>query len=132
MGKNQHLNISNFPFDSFKANPKKHIIEIDKNRFTTNSIDLNLKNIRGSLNFQNITPWSSSFFSPGIMGPFSFVPFMECYHGILSMDHTITGELLIKNKKVDFTSGERVYRKRLGTLFPNWICLDAIKSFSRA
>ena len=27
-----------FPFEEFRANPKKHIIEIDKNRFTTNSI----------------------------------------------------------------------------------------------
>ncbi|MDC3051231.1 tocopherol cyclase family protein [Bacteroidota bacterium] len=117
-GKKSTSEYIKFPFDSFKANPKKHIVEIDKNRFTTNSIDLNLKNIRGSLNFQNITPWSSSFFSPGIMGPFSFVPFMECYHGILSMDHTITGELSIKKKKVDFTSGRGYTEKDWGHSFP--------------
>ena len=117
-GKKSTSEYIKFPFNSFKANPKRYEIEIDKNRFTINSIELNLKNIRGSLKFQNITPWSSSFFSPGIMGPFSFVPFMECYHGILSMNHTITGELLIKNKKVDLTGGRGYTEKDWGHSFP--------------
>ena len=117
-GKNSTSEYIKFPFESFKANSKKYIIEIDSNRFTTNSIDLDLPNIRGSLKFQNITPWSNSFFSPGIMGPFSFVPFMECYHGIISMDHSITGELSIKGKKVDFTSGRGYIEKDWGHSFP--------------
>ena len=117
-GKKSTSEYIKFPFNSFKANPKRYEIEIDKNRFTINSIELNLKNIRGSLKFQNITPWSSSFFSPGIMGPFSFVPFMECYHGILSMNHTINGELLIKNRKVDLTGGRGYTEKDWGHSFP--------------
>ena len=117
-GKNSTSEYIKFPFESFKANSKKHIIEIDQNRFTTHSIDLNLPNIRGSLKFENVTPWSNSFFSPGIMGPFSFVPFMECYHGILSMDHLITGELSIKNKKVNFTHGRGYTEKDWGHSFP--------------
>ena len=117
-GKNSTSEYIKFPFELFKANSKKHIIEIDQNRFTTHSIDLNLPNIRGSLKFENITPWSNSFFSPGIMGPFSFVPFMECYHGILSMDHLITGELSINNKKVNFTYGRGYTEKDWGHSFP--------------
>ena len=117
-GKKSTSEYIKFPFESFKANSKKHIIEIDSNRFTTNSIDLDLPNIRGSLKFQNITPWSNSFFSPGIMGPFSFVPFMECYHGIISMDHSIKGELSIKGKKFDFTSGRGYTEKDWGHSFP--------------
>ena len=117
-GKNSTSEYIKFPFESFKANSKKYIIEIDSNRFTTNSIDLDLPNIRGSLKFQNITPWSNSFFSPGIMGPFSFVPFMECYHGIISMDHSITGELSIKGNNIDFTSGRGYIEKDWGHSFP--------------
>ena len=117
-GKKSTSEYIKFPFESFKANSKSHIIEIDKNRFTTHSIDLDLPNIKGTLKFQNVTPWSSSLFSPGIMGPFSFVPFMECYHGILSMDHLITGELLIKGKKVVFTSGRGYTEKDWGHSFP--------------
>ena len=93
-------------------------LKIDKNRFTTHSVDLDLPNIKGSLKFENVTPWSSSLFSPGIMGPFSFVPFMECYHGILSMDHSITGELSIKDKNIDFTSGRGYTEKDWGHSFP--------------
>ena len=52
------------------------------------------------------------------MGPFSFVPFMECYHGIISMDHSIIGELSIKGKKVDFTSGRGYIEKDWGHSFP--------------
>ena len=75
-----------FPFEEFRANPKKHIIEIDKNRFTSNSMELRLQNIKGELRFDGVTPWSNSFLSPGIMGPFSFIPFMECYHGIFKYE----------------------------------------------
>ena len=107
-----------FPFEEFRANPKKHIIEIDKNRFTTNSINLNLQNIKGELRFDSVTPWSNSFFSPGIMGPFSFIPFMECYHGIISMNHSIKGELIIKGKKIDFTGGRGYTEKDWGHSFP--------------
>ena len=117
-GKNSTSEYIKFPFESFKANPNKHVIEIEKNRFTTHSVDLDLQNIKGSLMFLNVTPWSSSFFSPGIMGPFSFVPFMECYHGILSMDHSIKGELLVNGKKVDFTSGRGYNEKDWGHSFP--------------
>lgn len=107
-----------YPFEEFRGNPKKHIIEIDKNRFTTNSINLNLQNIKGNLKFENLTPWSNSFFSPGIMGPFSFIPFMECYHGILSMNHSIKGQLLINDEKVDFTGGRGYTEKDWGHSFP--------------
>ena len=117
-GKKSTSEYIKFPFESFKANPKKHTIEINKNRFTTHSVDLDLPNIKGGLKFENVTPWSSSFFSPGIMGPFSFVPFMECYHGILSMDHSITGELLIKEKNIDFTGGRGYTEKDWGHSFP--------------
>ena len=117
-GKKSTSEYFKFPFESFKASPKKHTIKIDKNRFTTHSVDLDLPNIKVSLKFENVTPWSSSLFSPGIMGPFSFVPFMECYHGILSMDHLITGELLIKGKKVVFTSGRGYTEKDWGHSFP--------------
>ena len=32
--------------------------------------------------------WPVKVTSPGAMGPYAFVPFMECYHGVVSMDHT--------------------------------------------
>ena len=52
------------------------------------------------------------------MGPFSFVPFMECYHGILSMDHDIQGELFLDGEKISFNKGKGYIEKDWGHSFP--------------
>jgi hypothetical protein len=79
---------------------------------------LELPNIQGEVNFDNLTPWSSSLLSPGIMGPFSFVPFMECYHGILSMNHCITGEVVFNDESISFSQGKGYMEKDWGHSFP--------------
>tara|TARA_X000000368_G_scaffold156786_1_gene123572 strand:+ start:6997 stop:7968 length:972 start_codon:yes stop_codon:yes gene_type:complete len=117
-GKKLKSNYIKFSFDEFKPNPIVHDIKIGNNRFKLNSIELNLPDIKGKLIFRDIVPWSKSFFSPGIMGPFSFLPFMECYHGILSMNHSIYGELTINKKKINFDSGRGYIEKDWGHSFP--------------
>ena len=117
-GKKFNSNYIKFSFDKFKSNPLVHDVRIGNNRFKLNSIELDLPNIKGKLLFKNLTPWSKSFFSPGIMGPFSFLPFMECYHGILSMNHSISGDLIINNKKINFNSGRGYTEKDWGHSFP--------------
>jgi hypothetical protein len=117
-GKKLKSNYIKFSFDKFKANPLDHDLRIGNNRFKSNSIKLDLPEIKGKLLFSDLTPWSKSFFSPGIMGPFSFLPFMECYHGILSMNHKITGELIIGKKKINFDKGKGYTEKDWGHSFP--------------
>jgi len=107
-----------YKFIDFKSNSNKHNIVISKNIFLKDSIELDLSNISGKLFFKNLSPWSNSIFSPGIMGPYSFVPFMECYHGILSMNHTIEGKLIVNNKVVDFSQGKGYIEKDWGHSFP--------------
>jgi hypothetical protein len=51
------------------------------------------------------------------MGPYAFVPFMECYHGILSMDHKINGQLIIHDEIIDFTGGKGYMEKDWGQSF---------------
>ena len=43
---------------------------------------------------------------------------MECYHGILSMNHSISGDLIINNKKINFNSGRGYTEKDWGHSFP--------------
>ena len=77
-----------FKPEEFKPTPRKHSLRIGENYFSRDEISLDLPNIKGNLKFINLSPWSNSFLSPGIMGPYSFIPFMECYHGIvLSLIH---------------------------------------------
>ena len=90
-GKNHKAIYHKFDADIFKPTPKEHNLSIGNNEFSYDKVSLDLPNLKGQLVFKNQHPWSNSFFSPGIMGPYSFVPFMECYHGILSMNHSISG-----------------------------------------
>jgi hypothetical protein len=53
------------------------------------------------------------------MGPYSFVPFMECYHGILSMNHRIDGQLTVLGETIDFTNGRGYIEKDWGHSFPS-------------
>ncbi|MDG2491492.1 MAG: tocopherol cyclase family protein [Flavobacteriaceae bacterium] len=117
-GKNLEASYHKFLADDFKPKPRKHNLSIKKNRFTENSIEIDLPNLKGKLQFKQRNPWSSSILSPNIMGPFSFVPFMECYHGILSMDHEIEGTLEYKNKKLSFDNGRGYTEKDWGHSFP--------------
>ena len=47
---------------------------------------------------------------------------MECYHGVLSFDHTIQGELTIDGQAVDFSRGRGYIEKDWGKSFPSaWV-----------
>ena len=108
-------------FDAAQFIPaeKKFLIEINKNSFSENHISLHLPGIRGELHFSGNIPWPKPFYSPGIMGPYAFAPFMECYHGIVSMDHVINGELIIDNEKINFDNGRGYIEKDWGRSFPS-------------
>ena len=82
-------------------------------------ISLEIPELKGSIRFKDQVPWPSSWYSPGIMGPFAFVPFMECYHGVLSMDHSLEGGLEINGVHVDFTGGRGYMEKDWGHSFPS-------------
>jgi hypothetical protein len=107
-------------------------VTIQKNRFKRNAISLELPGISGQLEFHNQVPWPSSWYSPGIMGPYSFVPFMQCYHGIVSMDHNVSGQLTIQNEKVDFTGGRGYMEKDWGSSFPSGYIWMQSNHFSEA
>lgn len=108
-----------FGAEEFDAVSGRFEINIARNNFTTNAIELDLQKVKGKLIFRNQVPWPNEWYSPGIMGPFTFVPFMECYHGILSMDHAIEGQLSIHDEVIDFTNGRGYIEKDWGHSFPS-------------
>ena len=60
------------------------------------------------------------------MGWYSYIPFMECYHGIVSANHLIDGHLHINSQKIDFTKGKGYIEKDWGTSFPEcWIWVQS-------
>lgn len=118
-----------YPLEAFAAAETHLDLCIGPNRFTTNAIELNIQTstqrIVGRLAFEGITPWPVTWRSPGIMDWYSFVPFMECYHGVLSLDHIVRGQLLIDDRAVDFHGGRGYTEKDWGQAFPSaWIWMQ--------
>lgn len=118
-GKLHRSEYYSFDGSAFQAKPGLFEIKIDQNCFTQNSIQLDLPILKGSLNFENPIGWPKPWYSPGIMGPYAFVPFMECYHGIVSMDHAINGKLAYNLDTIDFTDGRGYIEKDWGHSFPS-------------
>lgn len=118
-GKNKTSEYNKFHWSSFIPKNGSLDITIDHNRFTASTIYLNLPGISGELTFKEIIPWPKPFYSPGIMGPYAFVPFMECYHGIVSMDHNIQGSLYFQGEHIDFSNGRGYIEKDWGKSFPS-------------
>jgi tocopherol cyclase len=107
-----------FETNQFIPSDNSFHLDIEGNSFSEKNLQLDLPQIKGSLFFDRNIPWPKPFYSPGIMGPYAFVPFMECYHGIVSMDHRISGSLDIYGEKADFTGGRGYIEKDWGSSFP--------------
>lgn len=108
--------------DDFRAVPGVLDVRIGPNRFTRHAVELDIadeqRTVRGRVELGTGIAWPVSAASPGIMGPFGWLPFMECYHGILSFDHAITGGLTDDGATVDFTGGRGYIEKDWGQSFP--------------
>lgn len=118
-------NLSEFQFDE-----GQFIISIGGNYFSKNYMKLNIDRegtrIYGKVYFTNIVDLPKGFLKPGIMGPFSYVPFMECFHGIVNIHHKNIGYLNINGNKVDFTQGYGYIEKDWGRSFPEkWIWIQS-------
>jgi hypothetical protein len=117
-----------FHFNKFNLNEfnyKKNMFEvlIANNYFSSNKLilDLNIQGqmIKGELIFKNQVPWPIKFLSPGAMGPFAFLPRMECSHAVLSFDHEIYGNLSINGDEISFNHGRGYIEKDWGRSFPS-------------
>lgn len=125
-GNANRLTFHRFSADAFAADNDLFDIRIGKNHFSTGRIRLNIDDakarVRGELNFLDPVPWPVTLASPGIMGWYAWMPFMECYHGVVSMDHCIEGALEIDGRRLDFSGGRGYTEKDWGQSFPAaWI-----------
>jgi tocopherol cyclase len=123
-------NYIEYPLTAFEADPKKLIIRIGDSSFTAGGIDLRIDEpglrLNGKLEFRHPVTWPRRLWAPGIMGWYSFVPRMECYHAVVSLDHSITGRLDYQGEQMNFDQGRGYIEKDWGTSMPeSWIWLHA-------
>ena len=126
--RNHKSTYKKYSIDEFDTAEDRFEIKIGENSFSTDNISLKIDdrdfNVSGNLTFGQIKSWPKRLLSPGIMGWYSFVPFMECNHGIVSLDHSINGRIKINNNEIDFNNGRGYSEKDWGSSFPSsyvWI-----------
>lgn len=117
-----------FPYEAFRWSNDRFEIRVSENTFSSEGISLDLPAtddgpaVSGAVEFGDLSPWPVTLLAPGIMGWYRFVPRMECYHGVVSMDHTLSGTLDWGGKDLDFTGGRGYAEKDWGTGFPSsWL-----------
>lgn len=119
-----------YPIESFKHSRKDFLISVGSNQFSNQYIRLNINeadlSINGKISFEDTHPYPVKLLAPGIMGWYAFVPFMECYHGVVSMQHDLSGSLEINGLKVDFDGGKGYIEKDWGQSMPSdWIWMQS-------
>jgi tocopherol cyclase len=116
-----------YPLEDFEnLSKKKYEIQLGKNYFSLDRIHLDIDQadytIEGDLEYLDPIPWPKKFLQPGVMGWFSYMPFMETYHGMVSMNHELRGTLTINGEDINFDKGKGYIEKDWGKSFPSaWI-----------
>lgn len=97
-------------------------LKIGNNIFRRDMMELDLYNenyiLKGNIYYSEFKDIERSRFSPSAMGFFSYLPFMECYHDTVSMNHSLTGKMYFNDSEIDFTEGKGYVEKDWGTSFP--------------
>lgn len=111
-----------YSISEFRAAHDDFDVWVGNSHFRADCISLDIdsegRKVKGELHFENITPYPITLFSPGIMGPYSFAPLMQCYHGVVSLHHTIRGSLNFDGKHLNFDNGIGYTEKDWGRGFP--------------
>lgn len=104
-----------FPANTFRLTGKNMCIE--DNQFCKRGIRLSINTpeltLQGKLIFGSLFPLKYD-----IMGPFSFVPFMECRHRVWSMRHSVCGRITLNGQRYSFDNDLGYWEGDCGHSFP--------------
>lgn len=115
-----------FPAADFQPSDQHFALTLGPNYFSPDRLVLDLPNLKGELELIQPHPWPKMLGAPGIMGWYSFVPFMECYHGVVSLHHHLQGHLALNDRPIDFSGGIGYIEKDWGRSFPSsWIWMQS-------
>jgi len=115
-----------YPAEEFHAAESGLEIQVEKNRFGGAGIQFDLSDgtsrISGAFAYGQFSIMKFPFWSPGVMGPFTFMPKMECNHGLVSLDHRVDGRIEVDGRTVSIVDGRGYIEKDWGHSMPeSWI-----------
>ena len=106
------------PAESFRWSDHPLDVTAGGNHFSSTGLSLAVEQpdcqAHGSLSFGPLTPLRYD-----IMGPFRYVPGLECRHSVVSMRHTVTGCLQINGQDFCFDASPGYIEGDRGSSFPS-------------
>lgn len=115
-----------FPLEAFAWQDEPFAIRIGENHFSATGIMVKLPGevltVQGEMSFGALHSIKTSLLHPNIMGVFGYIPRMECYHGVISMNHHLAGSLALDGEDISFTGGKGYIEKDWGSSFPSSYC----------
>ncbi len=119
-----------YPVNAFHYSRNSFHVRIGESFFSDQGMQLNIQHrsmdISGEICFHDIQPLTASLKRPGIMGWYRYMPFMECYHGVVSLNHTLSGKLNMNGRDVLFDKGKGYIEKDWGSSMPKaWIWMQS-------
>lgn len=111
-----------FNVNEFSVEDNPFQVKVGSSTFTKEYITIDLADqyvsFKGTIKLNDFYPIQQSIIAPTIMGPFAYIPGMQCYHGVVSMQHNLSNHLEINNEKIDFSNGRGYVEKDWGNAFP--------------
>lgn len=128
-----------FDVGEFSASRDVFDVRIGPNRFHAGGVELDLdrtdaageQRVQASIEVGTWSRWPVTLFSPGVMGPYTFIPFMQCNHGILSMDHGLKGFMNVDGRETRYDGGRGYLEKDWGKGFPEGYVWTQSNHFER-
>ncbi len=105
------------PFDKIEYQENPLYVKIGNCVFSHEGIILDFRDngltLDGKLCFEELSPILYD-----IMGPFKYVPYMQCRHNVYSMCHKINGEIKVNGQLYNFENGIGYIEGDCGQSFP--------------
>ena len=130
-GKTANTFYYDFPIEDFSFSKEKFAVQIGKNYFSEDSLILDIQNdttsIKGEIKMSDqVYLTQNKKKRVGIMGWYRFAPFMQCYHGVVSLNHNLKGTITKDNETYNFENGVGYIEKDWGKSMPSsWIWIQS-------
>ena len=112
-----------YPLEDFSFTSDPFCITLKNSRFSEQGLHLDIQEksltLLGDITFHHSIALQKKLFSPNIMGPFSYLPFMECNHAILSLYSILSGYIHFNETLLDYTNSIGYIEKDWGSSFPS-------------
>lgn len=107
-----------FPRELFYASNDSFKLNLEGNEFSDVKIKLNLPELKAEIKLEVQDQWPKTLFSPNIMGPLSYWPYLDCNHGVISLRSELNGFIDFRGRRVNLDNGMAYLEKDWGRSFP--------------